>query len=389
MGKKEKKTPEVTEEKKVITRYDRKMEERKKAAEKAKKEEKIFRIGCIVAAVLVVVFLAYSLIRPVVVRYAATHNVYITIGDYEFTQQEFDFYTYTAYSEWLESYGDYAALFGLDTSTDISKQDYYDDMTWKDYFELEAADTLIQYVALTDAAQEAGFEYETDTYYDSFVESVAEAAEDNDMTVAAYYKEAYGQYATAEVIEEQIRFCTYASGYYNEIYAGIEVTDEEIVAEYQADPSAYDYVDYRAFALAAEYEDDADEDTIAAAMEEAKAQVEEFVERLSAGEDFNELCLEYCAEDYVSSYEDDGSLSEGLRYSEASSIYADWLFDDSRESGDVEIFENEDSHYYAVAMFIDRYYDTEINDEIYDNLFEEKLSAYIEELIADYSYTFS
>ncbi|MCD7806246.1 MAG: hypothetical protein LUH19_02780 [Lachnospiraceae bacterium] len=389
MGKKEKKTSEVTEEKKVVTRYDRKMEERKKAEEKAKRDEKRFRIGSIIVAVLVVVFLAYSVIRPIVVRYAATHDVYITIGDYEFTQQELDFYTYTEYSEWLDSYGTYATLFGLDTSTDISKQEYTDDMTWKDYFELEAADTLVLYVALTDAAKDAGFEYETDTYYDSFVESVEEAAQENDMTVAAYYKAAYGQYATAEVIEEQIRFCTYASGYYDEIYAGIEVTDAEIVEEYQADPSAYDYVDYRAFALSAEFEDDADEDTIAAAMEETKALVEEFVERLNAGEDFNELCLEYCDEDYVSNYEDDGSLSEGLRYSEVSTIYADWLFDDSRESGDVEIFEDEDSHYYAVAMFMNRYYDTEINDEIYDNLFDEKLSAYMEELIADYSYTFS
>ncbi|MCD7738199.1 MAG: hypothetical protein LUH58_04055 [Lachnospiraceae bacterium] len=389
MGKKEKKASEATEEKKVVTRYDRKMEERRKAAEKAKREEKYFRIGSIIVAVLVVVFLAYSLIRPVVEKYAATHNVYITVGDYELTQQEFDFYTYTVYNEWLESYGTYASLFGLDTSTDISRQEYTDDMTWKDYFELEAAEMLVQYVALTDEAQESGFEYETDIDYASFLESVTEAAEEYDMTVAAYYKEAYGQYATAEVVEEQVRFYSYALGYYNEIYSGIEVTDAEIVEEYQADPSAYDYVDYRVFTLAAEYEEDADEDTISAAMEEAMAQAEEFVERLNDGEDFNELCLEYCTEDETSGYEDDGSLAEGLRYSEVSSLYADWLFDDSRKSGDVEVFEDEDSHYYAVAMFVSRYYDTEVNDEIYDNLFEEKLSVYLEELTADYSYTFS
>ncbi|MCD8068009.1 MAG: hypothetical protein LUE87_03815 [Lachnospiraceae bacterium] len=262
-------------------------------------------------------------------------------------------------------------------------------MTWKDYFELEAAEMVIQYAALTDEAQEAGFEYETDTDYDSFLESVTEAAEENDMTVAAYYKEAYGQYATAEVVEEQVRFCSYASAYYSEIYDGIEVTDSEIVEEYQTDPSAYDYVDYRVFTLAAEYEEDADEDAIAAAMAEAKALAEEFVERLKGGEDFNELCLEYCAEDEASGYEDDGSLSEGLRYSGVSSLYADWLFDDSRKSGDVEIFEDEDSYYYAVVMFVSRYYDTEINDEIYDNLFAEKLSEYLEELTADYSYSFS
>ncbi|MCD8068008.1 MAG: hypothetical protein LUE87_03810 [Lachnospiraceae bacterium] len=86
MGKKEKKTPEAIEEKKVVTRYDRKMEERRKAAEKAKREEKRFRIGSIVVAVLVVIFLAYSVLRPVVEKYTAVHDLYITVGNYEFTQ---------------------------------------------------------------------------------------------------------------------------------------------------------------------------------------------------------------------------------------------------------------------------------------------------------------
>ncbi len=389
MKKKDKATPETTEEKKIVTRYDRKMEERRKAEAKAKRDEKWFRIGCVIAAVFVVVFLAYSVIRPIVEKYVAVNEIYITAGDYEFTQQEFDYYTYTVYNEWLDYYGSYASLFGLDTSTDIANQTYSDDMTWKDYFESEAAEVLIQYAALTDAANEAGFEYETDDDYTSFVESVEEAAAENDLTVSAYYKAAYGQYATAEVVEEQFRFCAYASGYYNELYDGIEVTDEEIVEEYQADPSAYDYVDYRVFTLSAEYEEEADEDAIAQAMEEAAALAEEFVERLEDGEDFNELCLEYCAEDDESTYEDDGSLLEAVRYSSVSSAYADWLFDDDREADDVEIVEDEDSYTYTIVLFVDRYYDTEINDEIYDNIFNNKLDALMEELTADYSYTFS
>ncbi|MCD8381063.1 MAG: hypothetical protein LUC95_12270 [Lachnospiraceae bacterium] len=389
MKNKEKNASEVTEEKKIVTRYDRKMEERKKAEEKAKREDRRFRIGCVIVAVLVVVFLAYSVISPIVKKYAAVNSVYITVGDYALTQQEFDVYTYTVYNEWLEYYGSYASLFGLDTSTDIANQTYSDGMTWKDYFEAEAAEVLLEYAALTDAANEAGFEYDTDADYEDFLASVEEAAEEEGLTVSAYYKEAYGQYATAQVIEEQYRFSVYAASYYDELYAGIEVTDEEIVEEYQADPSAYDYVDYRVFTLSAEYEEDADEAAITAAMEEAKALVDEFAERLADGEDFNELCLEYCAEDDTSSYEDDGSLLEGVRYSGVSSDYADWLFDDSREEGDTEIFEDEESYYYTIVMFVDRYYDTEINDEIYSNIFDEKLDALMEELTADYSYTFS
>ncbi len=334
-------------------------------------------------------FLAYSVVRPIVERYTAINSVYITVGEYELTQQEFDFYTYTVYNEWLGYYGSYASWFGLDTSTDIANQTYSDDMTWKDYFETEAAEYLIQYVALTDAAAEAGFEYETDADYETFLESANEAADEEGVTLQAYYREVYGQYATQEVVEEQFRFCTYASAYYEEIYAGIEVTDEEIVEAYQADPSVYDYVDYRVFTLSAEYDEDSDEDAIAQAMEEAQALVTEFTERLQDGEDFNELCLEYCAEDDASSYEDDGSLLEGARYSSVSSAYADWLFDDSREADDVEIFENADSYYYSVVLFVDRYYDTEINDEIYDDIFAEKLDTVMEELTAAYSYTFS
>ncbi len=389
MKKKEKNAPETTEEKKIVTRYDRKMEERKKAQQKEKREERCFRIGCVVAAVLVVAFLAYSIIRPIVEKYVAVNNIYITVGDYSLTQQQFDIYTYTVYGDWVSSWGSYASLFGLDTSTDIAKQTYSGDMTWKDYFEEEAAELLIEYAALTDAAKAAGFEYDTDADYEDFLATTEEDAADEDMTVSAYLKEVYGQYATLEVVEEQYRFCAYAAAYYDELYYAIEVTDEEIVEEYQADPAAYDYVDYRVFTLLAEYEEDADEDAIAAAMESAKALVGEFTERLAAGEDFNELCLEYCAEDDASSYEDDGSLLSAVRYSSVSSDYADWLFDDSRETGDSEIIEDSDSYYYTVVMFVDRYYDTEINDEIYDNIFDEKVDALMEELTADYSYTFS
>ncbi len=389
MKKQEKKTSEATGEQKIVTRYDQKMEEWKKAEEKAKRDDKIFRIGCVIAAVLVVIFLAYSVVRPIVVRHAALNSVYVTVGEYELTQQEFDFYTYTVYNEWLEYYGSYASWFGLDTSTDIANQTYSDDMTWKDYFEDQAAEYLIQYAALTDAAKEAGFEYDTDTDYETFLESAGEAADEEGVTLQAYYREAYGQYATQEVVEEQVRFCSYAAAYYDELYAGIEVTDEEIVETYQSDPSVYDYVDYRVFTLSAEYDEDADEDAIAQAMEEAEALVTEFTERLQDGEDFNELCLEYCAEDEESSYEDDGSLLEGIRYSSVSSDYVDWLFEESREADDVEIFENADSYYYSVVLFVDRYYDTEINDEIYDDIFAEKLDALMEELTADYSCTFS
>ncbi|MCD7841607.1 MAG: hypothetical protein LUG56_03970, partial [Lachnospiraceae bacterium] len=311
MKKKEKNVSEAAQEKKIVTRYDRKMEERKKAEEKEKRDEKRFQIGCVVVAVLVVVFLAYSVISPIVKRNTALNAVYITVGDYELTQQEFDVYTYSVYSDWLDYYGSYASLFGLDTSTDIANQTYSDDMTWKDYFESEAAEVLLEYVALTDAAQEAGFAYDTDEDYEAFLESLEEAAEEEGITVSTYYKEAYGQYATAEVVEAQYRFSLYASAYYDELYAGIEVSDAEIVEEYQADPSAYDYVDYRVFTLSVEFEEDADEAAITAAMEEAKALVDEFAGRLADGEDFNELCLEYCAEDDESSYEDDGSLLEG------------------------------------------------------------------------------
>ena len=125
-------------EQKVMTKYDRKVQKRKEEKEKEKKEERISTAIGIVVLVALVCLVASFPIRT----YLATHETYVVVNGEAVNKVEFDYQYNLTKNNYITQYGSYLTYFGLDTSKDLSTQMYSETLTWKDYFEQNAVESL-------------------------------------------------------------------------------------------------------------------------------------------------------------------------------------------------------------------------------------------------------
>lgn len=447
---KEKQTEEQSD--KVVTRYDRRMEKRKKEEEKERRSWKRFKIVSIVILAAVAVSIVFSIGTSFYNRYTVLNQTYFQVGDHDITRLEYNYYFNNVYSNYLSMYGSYVSMMGLDTTVDLDEQTYpgNENMTWKDYFDQSAVEQIQQIKAMADEARENGFEYDSSEDMASYETEIAAQAESASVSESEYYTLMYGDYATPSRIETFVEENLLASAYYNHLVEENQPADDEITAYYEENKNSYDTVTYRSFyfevdtsageetgseeSTAAETTTAAEETTveettldtaeetaeettaeettaaeeetetetaseeetgmtdeeIAAAMDELKVQADEMAARLEAGEDFEDLCVEYASEDQKENYggEEDGSLTEEGSYYGAPSVAADWLFDESRQEGDITVLESESLNRYYVVQFISRQNDEETTNESIGNLLASQVvSEYVTEIAQEYTVT--
>lgn len=447
---KEKQTEEQSD--KVVTRYDRKMEKRKKEEEKERRSWKRFKIVSIVILAAVAVSIVFSIGTSFYNRYTVLNQTYFQVGDHDITRLEYNYYFNNVYSNYLSMYGSYVSMMGLDTTVDLDEQTYpgNENMTWKDYFDQSAVEQIQQIKAMADEARENGFEYDSSEDMASYETEIAAQAESASVSESEYYTLMYGDYATPSRIETFVEENLLASAYYNHLVEENQPADDEITAYYEENKNSYDTVTYRSFyfevdtsageetgseettavetttaaeettveettldtaeetaeettaeeTTAAEEETETEtaseeetgmtDEEIAAAMDELKVQADEMAARLEAGEDFEDLCVEYASEDQKENYggEEDGSLTEEGSYYGAPSVAADWLFDESRQEGDITVLESESLNRYYVVQFISRQNDEETTNESIGNLLASQVvSEYVTEIAQEYTVT--
>ena len=447
---KEKQTEEQSD--KVVTRYDRRMEKRKKEEEKERRSWKRFKIVSIVILAAVAVSIVFSIGTSFYNRYTVLNQTYFQVGDHDITRLEYNYYFNNVYSNYLSMYGSYVSMMGLDTTVDLDEQTYpgNENMTWKDYFDQSAVEQIQQIKAMADEARENGFEYDSSEDMASYETEIAAQAESASVSESEYYTLMYGDYATPSRIETFVEENLLASAYYSHLVEENQPADDEITAYYEENKNSYDTVTYRSFyfevdtsageetgseettavetttaaeettveettldtaeetaeettaeeTTAAEEETETEtaseeetgmtDEEIAAAMDELKVQADEMAARLEAGEDFEDLCVEYASEDQKENYggEEDGSLTEEGSYYGAPSVAADWLFDESRQEGDITVLESESLNRYYVVQFISRQNDEETANESIGNLLASQVvSEYVTEIAQEYTVT--
>lgn len=382
--------PEATNEQKVQTKYDRKVEARKKQKEKETKQAKISKVVGIVVAVALVAAIAVSIAVPVINKNAVLNDAYVKIGEHELTKLEYDYYYNTTVNNYLTTYASYLPYMGLDTSVDFADQTYTEGMTWKDMFDETTVGQITQVKAMVDDAVATGFTYDISTEYDSFVKGLEETAASAGTSTADYYKANYGTYATPNNIADFIKDTLLAGAYYQSVMEKNAPTDEEVKSYYQENQQAYDKVDYRSFPVSdAALTAEATEDEITKSMETLKIKADAMLEAYKAGGDFEELCIENADEDAKVLYEDETeySLTEGAYYSGTAAAISDWLYEDGRVANDTAVLEDETNHRYYVVEFIKRYYDEADDANISNTLASQKSNEYLLSLTEKYDVT--
>lgn len=335
-------------------------------ANQAKRRNKILAIvGGIVAVVLVVLLLVWN--SGVFSR----HTTALTIADHKLSVVDMDYYYHEAMNNYANQEQYYAEMYAsagmefnatFDASVD-PKDQYYDEangQTFYDYFKEGAKDVATQVCALYDAATAADYTLSEDAQ-----NQMDEALASLDTMVKqynfgsrdAYLKRVYGRNMTYGTYLENLKMTTLAYDYYNSRTAQMQdYSDEELQAYYDANPGKldsydYDYVYFDGSAADTDADGNAIEVTDeakAAALADAKAKADAFLAAVkAAGADttFADLATEQGLT---------ATPRTGIIGTNASSAYADWLTDDARKDGDVDIFELDGTAYYVV-QFHSRY----------------------------------
>ena len=387
---KENKTQENNGQK-IQTKYERKIEERKKREEKDKRDAKLMRIGVIAACFLIAAAIVGSVAASALRKKAATSDAYITIGSHSVTKLEFDYYYYLMKNNYMMTYGSLLSYMGVDATQNLEDQQYSGEMTYKDLFEQLAVEQIRQTKALADDAAANNFVYDDTEDYAAILNEVEVNAEAAGTTVNNYYKLSYGEYATEKNLESFAKEGLLAGKYYEYLIEQNAPEEQEIKDYYAENILNYDRVDYYSFAFGAESEEDAaSQEDVEKAMEDAREKAEAMKKAREAGAAFKDLCLENASEENKAMYEDsetDASLREGAYHSSVPAAMADWLYEDGRTQGDIAVLEDEGNNQYYVVEFVKRYYDEADDKNISNTIASERVSEYIENIMESYTVT--
>ena len=318
-------------EQKIVTRYDLKVQRRKAQKAKAKRDRLVGNIlGVIIVAALVCLVASFP-IRT----YLAVHETYAKVNGRKISRVEFDYNYHVALNNYLNQYGSYMSMLGLDLSGDLSQQMYSEDLTFEDYFTQLAIENITNNEALLTQARAESFVYDTAEDYNTFEENLESAAADAGMTVKAFVRDNYGDYATLSRISGFVQEAMYASAYYDALAESKMPTDEEAQEYYNEHPEEYDSVDYRLLTIDAELSEEPGEEETAAAMAAARDEADEAVKTVAQ----------------------QGELNENMTKDSVPYLLEEWLFDSARKAGDTTVVENTSGNSYYVAAFEDRYRD--------------------------------
>lgn len=318
-------------EKKIVTKYDLKMQRREEAKIKAKRD----RVVSNIVGIAIVVVLACVVASFPIRSYLAVNETYARVNGENISRVEFEYNYNVALNSYINDYGSYLSLLGLDLSGDLSGQMYSDELTFEDYFNQTAMSNIVNNKALVAEAQAAGFVYDTSKDYADFEERLRAAASEAGYTVKDFVHENYGNYATLSRISDYVKEAIYASAYYDSIMDSKMPTDEDAENYYNDHKNDLDSVDFRYLTVEAELSEAPTEEEITAAMDAAKEKAEE-------------------AEKTVA---EEGELNENLTADYVPYLLEEWLFDSARKAGDTTVIENTSGNCYYVAEFVARYRD--------------------------------
>lgn len=360
MSKSEKKKQETTESReKVLTRYDLKVQRR---AEQKRKDERDKKIAAAVGIVLLAALVCLLASFPIR-NWLTVHGTYIVVAGENVSKVEFDYnynLTLNNYLNSEEAY--YMAYFGVDLTGDLSQQMYSDTLTWKDYIEQLAVDNLLRNKALTREMKAAGFNYDTGADYQEYEKNMRQAASNAGMTLDAYVREVFGPYATMSRIENYVKQGFAAAAYYDSVAESREPGDGEIWAYYEENKDTYDSVDYRLITVDAELPTEptelADPVEETEDVEEAEDDEETAYEPSEAEIEAAMAIAKIEAQSQLKNLAADGELHENLQKTSVTYLLQDWLFDETRKSGDTTVIEDNANYRYYAVEFVDRYLDS-------------------------------
>lgn len=163
-------------------------------------------------------------------------TVVATLGDAELTNGQLRVYYWMQFYSFVNYYGYYLSLMGLDYTEPLDEQYCTDELTWQQYFIEEALASWHAYQALYDAAMEQGFELseESREELDQMEEYFTEVATNNDYdSLNAMIEAEFGAGVTFDDYMFYIERYYVGNEFADYLEANTEASEEEMEIYFQ------------------------------------------------------------------------------------------------------------------------------------------------------------
>lgn len=333
---------------------DKKMLAAQEAAKKNKESRRRWTLGTIAVVLLI------ALIFFLDSGYLYTHTTALTVGDRSYSPAEVNYYYANGYHNFVNQYGSYASIFGLNTSTGLSGLDKQqcsmlaDGGSWRDYFLQAAERDITQITAYNSYAAANGISLDAAEIaeVDEELASVAEQAKQLGYSSADnLFAANYGAGVNTKLVRQAYLDTRLASKVYATAADALSYTDEELEEYYQGLNGTYDYFDFLVYSVDAAIEEGAEAPT-EAALAEAHADAEAILNAyLDGGElaDVQER-FEVAVESQL-----EGAVPTSRSRVTGSSVdasYSEWLLDSARAEGDAAVFDSANAS--TVVLWLSR-----------------------------------
>lgn len=312
---------------------------------------------------------------------------------------------WVVFYDFMNNYGSYASVFGLDFTKPLSTQSCPEgfadsnEYTWEQYFLEISAKQLAENYALAQAAYADGYVLPAEdaaaieAYDDPDGDFAAEALEAGYESVAAYLESNFGEGVTVAGYQDYMRTLYAASDYYNDYYDAMleALTDAEVEAYYDENVESFEAdrllkvnnVSVRHILISPEGEKDAatndwTEDQWNAALENANKVYELWLEDPTE-ENFAALVPEYTTD---GGSKETGGLYEDFASNRMVEEFSDWCFDQSRVPGDSGIVKTEFG--YHIMYFVEQTETREWLETAKNQMVNVKATEHIAELCERY-----
>ena len=291
-------------------------------------------------------------------------TVVATMGDQKLTSGELQAFYWMGVYDYLDYYGYYLSLRGVDLSTPLDEL-VYDEKTGMTYQQMlldQALESWRRYATLVQMSESAGFTLnaEQKAYVDGLSDRVKELAEQNNYTDLEAFidKEFFPGCSLASYV--QYNSVTYrALCYYESLYEGLLPTKDQVEAYYTEHEAEFkenkkskedgDYYDVRHILVAIEGEGTKDENGVTVYTEDqweaCRAKAQKMLDDFLAGEATEEAFATLAQKNSA----DPGSASNGGLYSKLTKNYGfikdfeNWYLEEGRKPGDTGLVKNTES----------------------------------------------
>lgn len=330
-----------------------KMTERQIAEQKEAKKLKIYTIAFVAVLIVMIAVAVYTGIT----NYIASSGIHekdtiaATVGDHEISNAELSYYYMDALNNFNSTYGDYAFLYGIDTSVALDQQiiDEQTGETWADSFIEQAIASAQAVYALVDAAKAEGFTLpeEQQQQLDLTASNLdAYASIYGYENADAFIKAQYGNGTSKQSYLDYYERNLIASAYQTAHQDALTYTDDQIREADSANAAIYSSYSYNQYYVAPSKfltggTTDEDGNTTYSDAENAAAlqAAEEAANALASEEitSVEELDAAIAAMPVNEGVDAASTAYTDQRYSAINTYLTEWVTDASRQEGDMTV----------------------------------------------------